>query len=202
VTGVEGVEGVEGAAPFDRELAHLAPKARWRAWRLRVEAVLFASAEPVSRAALARVVGQGVSVDALIADLREALADRAFDVAPAAGGWRLHTRPALAPAIRHARGGGEEDAHRPLSPAAAVILAAIAYHQPVTRAELAEILGAEPGRKPLARLGDLGLVANGPRAPLPGAPPTLVTTDRFLARFGLQTIDDLPEPGEAWEEIG
>ena len=116
---------------LDRELAHLPPEQRWRAWLRRLEAVLFASATPVPRDDLARVVGQGVSVDLLIRDLAADLADRPYEVARIGAGWTLRTRPAYAPAIRAAADAGAQALH--LSEVDLAVLAAIALHQPISR---------------------------------------------------------------------
>ena len=87
---------------LDRALTDLPPELRWREWMRRIEAVLFASASPVPRDDLARVVGQGVSVDLLVEDLAADLEGRAFEIAQVAGGWMFRTRTAYAPAIRAA----------------------------------------------------------------------------------------------------
>ena len=87
---------------LDRELEDLPADLRWREWMRRIEAVLFASASPVPREDLARVVGQGASVDLLIDDLGDALADRPYEIACVADAWLLRTRAAYAPAIRAA----------------------------------------------------------------------------------------------------
>ncbi|MEO0763236.1 MAG: SMC-Scp complex subunit ScpB, partial [Pseudomonadota bacterium] len=92
---------------LDRELDELPADLRWREWMRRIEAVLFASASPVPREDLARVVGQGVSVDLLIDDLMSDLEGRSFEVAKVAGGWMLRTRPAYAAAIRTAADVGD-----------------------------------------------------------------------------------------------
>lgn len=176
---------------LDRELAHLPPEARWREWLRRVEAVLFASASPVTREDLARVVGQGASVDLLIEDLSAELAERPYEVMRVAQGWMLRTRPAYAAAIRAAAdvpGPGLD-----LGAFDMAVLAAIAYHQPVTRDGLAEIFGKEIGREVIGRLSDRALIATGPRAPQRGAPYTFVTTDAFLVAFGLDSLRDLPD---------
>ena len=78
---------------FDRELDDLPTELRWREWMRRIEAVLFASASPVPREDLARVVGQGASVDLLVEDLVADLEGRSFEVAQVAGGWMLRTLP-------------------------------------------------------------------------------------------------------------
>lgn len=91
---------------LDRELPDLPPELRWREWMRRIEAVLLASASPVSRDDLARVVGQGASVDLLVEDLAADLEGRAFEIAQVAGGWIFRTRVIYAPAIRAAADGG------------------------------------------------------------------------------------------------
>ena len=87
---------------LDHELEDLPPELRWREWMRRIEAVLFASASPVRREGLARVVGQGASVDLLVEDLAVELAERPYEIACVAGAWMLRTRAAYAPAIRAA----------------------------------------------------------------------------------------------------
>ena len=157
----------------------------------RIEAVLFASASPVSREDLAKVVGQGTSVDLLVGDLAADLDGRSFELAKAAGGWMFRTRPAYAPAIRHAadvRGQLLE-----LSEFDGAVLAAIAYHQPVTRDGLKEIFGKEISRDLIGRLHSLDLIGTGPRSPSRGAPYTFVTTEQFLVAFGLESLHDLPD---------
>lgn len=77
---------------YDRELEDLPPELSWREWMLRVEAVVFASAEPVTRETLARVVGKDCSTDLLIDDLREELRDRPYELVSVAGGWQHRTR--------------------------------------------------------------------------------------------------------------
>lgn len=93
---------------LDRELSDLPPEVRWQEWMCRIEAVLFASASPVPREDLARVVGQGVSIDLLVEDLSADLEGRAFEIAQVAGGWIFRTRPAYAPAIRAAADVGDQ----------------------------------------------------------------------------------------------
>lgn len=178
-------------AELDRELADLPPDLRWREWLRRIEAVLFASSTPVPRNDLARVVGQGVSVDLLIEDLAVDLQDRPYEVAQVSAGWMLRTRPAYAPAIRAAADVGGQALT--LSEFDLAVLAAIAYHQPISRDGLKEIFGREISRELIGRLHDRALIATGPREPRRGAPYTYVTTDRFLAAFDLQSLADLPD---------
>jgi segregation and condensation protein B len=177
---------------LDRELAALPPALRWREWMRRIEAVLFASAAPVPRDDLARVVGQGASVDLLIEDLAADLADRPYEVARAGTGWLLRTRAAYAPAIRAATDAGGQALE--LNEFDLAVLAAIAYHQPISRDGLKEIFGKEISRDLIGRLAERGLIATGPREPRRGAPYTFVTTEGFLAAFGLESLRDLPDP--------
>lgn len=178
-------------APLDRELADLPSKLRWREWMRRVEAVLFASARPVPAKDLARVVGQGASVELLIEDLAADLEGRSFEVAQVAGGWMLRTRSVYAPAIRAAADVGDQDLD--LREYDVAVLAAIAYHQPITRDGLKEIFGKEISRDLIGRLHARGLIGTGPRSPQRGAPYTYVTTDSFLVAFDLQSLQDLPD---------
>ncbi|WP_439150711.1 SMC-Scp complex subunit ScpB [Sulfitobacter sp.] len=177
-------------ADLDRTLTDLLPEQRWREWMRRIEAVLFASAAPVSRADLARVVGN-VSVDLLIEDLAADLEGRSFEVAKVTDGWILRTRTAYAPAILAAADVGDQDLD--LSEFDTAVLAAIAYHQPITRDGLKDIFGKEINRDLIGRLNGLGLIGTGPRSPRRGAPYTFVTTDRFLIAFGLESLRDLPD---------
>ena len=177
---------------LDRELSDLPPELRWREWMRRIEAVLFASASPVPREDLARIVGQATSVDLLIEDLAADLEGRAFEIAMVAGGWMFRTRSVYAPAIRSAADVGDQLLD--LNEFDVAILAAIAYHQPITRDGLKDIFGKEIGRDLIGRLHAHGLIGTGPRAPRRGAPYTFVTTDAFLAAFGLESLRDLPDP--------
>ncbi|GFE67256.1 SMC-Scp complex subunit ScpB [Litoreibacter roseus] len=184
---------------LDRELEDLPPDLRWREWMRRIEAVLFASASPVPREDLARVVGQGVSVDLLIDDLMADLEGRSFEVAKVAAGWMLRTRPAYAVAIRTAADVGDQDLH--LREYDVAVLAAIAYHQPITRDGLKDIFGKEISRDLIGRLHGRGLIGTGPRSPRRGAPYTYVTTEKFLVAFDLVSLQDLPDR-EQLEDAG
>ena len=184
---------------LDRELLELPAELRWREWMRRIEAVLFASASPVPREDLARIVGQGASVDLLVEDLRADLEGRAFEVAQVAGGWMFRTRPVYAPAIRAAADVGVQVLD--LSEFDVAVLGAIAYHQPITREGLKEIFGKEVSRDLIGRLHEHGLIGTGPRSPRRGAPYTYVTTSKFLAVFDLETLHDLPDR-EQLEDAG
>ena len=180
---------------LDRDLAALPPDLRWREWLLRIEAVLFASATPVAREALARVVGQGVSVDLLMADLVVDLEGRPYQVARVGAGWCLRTRPAYAAVIRAAADVGGQALS--LSDADLAVLAAIAFHQPISRDGLREVFGHDISRDLIGRLTARDLIGTGPRAPRRGAPYTFVTTETFLAAFGMQSLRDLPDAEQA-----
>jgi segregation and condensation protein B len=176
---------------LDRELPDLPPELRWREWMRRIEAVLFASASPVPREDLARVLGQGASVDLLVEDLTADLEGRAFEIALVAGGWMLRTRPAYTPAIRAAA--DVKNQLLDLSEFDVAVLAAVAYHQPITRDGLKDIFGKEISRDLIGRLHARDLIGTGPRSPRRGAPYTFVTTEQFLVAFGLESLLDLPD---------
>ena len=184
---------------LDRELEDLPPELRWREWMRRIEAVLFASASPVLRGDLARVVGLGASVDLLIEDLASDLEGRAFEIAEVSSGWMFRTRSTYAPAIRAAADVGEQLLD--LNEFDVAVLAAIAYHQPITRDGLKDIFGKEISRDLIGRLHARSLIGTGPRAPKRGAPYTFVTTDQFLVAFDLGTLNDLPDR-EQMEDAG
>ncbi|TRA95365.1 SMC-Scp complex subunit ScpB [Agrobacterium sp. ST15.13.095] len=185
---------------YDRELEDLPQALRWREWMMRVEAVIFASAEPVSRETLARVVGKDCSIDLLIDDLIEELRDRPYELVSVAGGWQHRTRPRFAETIRASsaptRGGAAA-----LSEFEAMVLMAVGYFQPVTRGELSKIFGKEVSRDTIGSLRGAAFIGSGPRSPTPGAPYTYVTTPHFLSAFGMETLRDLPNI-EALEDAG
>jgi chromosome segregation and condensation protein ScpB len=185
---------------FDRELEDLPAELRWREWMMRVEAVIFASSEPVGREALARVVGRDCTIDLLIDDLVEELRDRPYELVPVAGGCQHRTRPRFADTIRASsaptRGGAAA-----LSEFETMVLMAVGYFQPVTRGELSKIFGKEVSRDVIGNLRGAGFIGSGPRSPTPGAPYTYVTTPRFLSAFGMETLRDLPSI-DALEDAG
>ena len=193
-------KGSGGERLYDRELEDLPTELRWREWMMRVEAVIFASAEPVSRETLARVVGKDCSIDLLIDDLREELSSRPYELVSVAGGWQHRTRPRFAETIRASsaptRGGVAA-----LSEFEAMVLMAVGYFQPVTRSELSKIFGKEVSRDVIGNLRGAGFIGSGPRSPTPGAPYTYVTTPHFLSAFGMETLRDLPNI-EALEDAG
>lgn len=181
----------EGGAVFDRDLDDLPQELRWREWMGRIEAVLFSSASPVGREDLARVVGQGASVEMLIEDIQAELTGRPYELVQVAGGWMFRTRAQFADAIKAAADLGEQSLA--FTEMEMGVLCAIAYHQPIDRAGLADIFGKEVSRDLLARLRYKDLITSGPRSPRPGAPHTFVTTETFLVTFDLESLRDLPE---------
>ena len=176
---------------FDRELDDLPPAARWRTWMGRIEAVIFASATPVPREDLARVVGQEASVDLVIEDIQAELAGRPYELTAIADGWMFRSRVHFADAIRVAADVAEQLLD--LTDFEVAVLAAIAYHQPLTRDGLKDIFGKDINRDLIGRLRLQGLIATGPRSPRAGAPYTYVTTQKFLAVFGMESLRDLPD---------
>ncbi len=184
---------------LDLDLEDLPMPLRWREWMARVEAVIFASAQPVSRDQLVKVVGRNCALELLIDDIRNELQDRPYDIAAVAGGWQIRTRARYGAAIKAAQ--GRADGAKPLSRGEALVLTSIAYMQPVTRTQISRMIGREVGRDTIARLSREAFIAKGPRSPEPGAPYTYVTTAEFLIQFGLQSLRDLPDL-EALQDAG
>jgi len=176
---------------FDRELEDLPPDLRWREWMGRIEAVIFGSASPIPRSDLARVVGQGASVDLLIEDIQAELTGRPYELVAVADGWLMRTRVRFADAIRTAADVNEQ--LMDLNEFEVAVLAAIAYHQPLTRDGLKDIFGKDISRDLIGRLRTQELIATGPRSPRAGAPYTYLTTQKFLVTFGMESLRDLPD---------
>lgn len=160
--------------------------------QLRVlEAVLFASAQPRSSAELARHLPEGAKVEELLAELQALYANRGVTLRRIGDGWAFRTAEDLAGKL-----GVEQSVTRKLSRAAVETLAIIAYHQPVTRAEIEEIRGVGLSRGTLDTLLEAGWVRPRGRRQTPGRPVTWCTTDAFLDHFGLSEIGDLPGVAE------
>ena len=137
------------------------------------------------------MVGRDFAIDLIIADIREELRGRPYDLVAVAGGWQHRTRGAFAPAIRAVSGAPQAAAG--LSQSEMLFLSGIAYLQPITRSELGKVFGKEMSRDSVAALKRAGVITAGPRSPEPGAPYTYVTTDTFLSVFGLASLRDLPD---------
>ena len=183
----------EGDEALDVELFDLPPAARWREWMLRIEAAIFASARPVPREALVRLVGDTCRFDDLIADLIHELRGRPYDLVQVAGGYALRAKTRFAPAIRAAHPGLGRDDVEELTRTETFVLTAIAYLQPVTRGEISKLAGREISRDVIASLRRHGLIDGAIRAPQPGAPFAYVTTRKFLETFGFASLRDLPD---------
>ncbi len=151
------------------------------------EALLFAASEPLDARTIAESLPRTCDVDAVLKDLQEQYSGRGVHLVEVAGKWALRTASDLSYLLeRHAH---EE---RRLSKAALETLAIIAYHQPVTRAEIEEIRGVSTSGGTLEILMETGWVRPRGRRRAPGKPITYGTTDSFLEHFGLASVRDLP----------
>src|SRR5437764_4460001 len=156
-----------------------------------IEALLFAAAGPLSEAALAKRLPEGADVAGAIEALRTRYAGRGVELVCVAGRWRFQTAADLAWLMTD-----EREEPRRLSRAAQETLAIIAYHQPVTRAEIEAVRGVQASRGTLDVLLELGLVRMRGRRRTPGRPVTFGTTDAFLEHYGLASLADLPGMAE------
>ncbi|MFO1119058.1 MAG: SMC-Scp complex subunit ScpB [Rhodospirillales bacterium] len=152
-----------------------------------VEAMLFASAEPLSERDLAERLPVGSDVPALLAQLQGECAPRGVQLARAGAGWSFVTAADLSPLLAR-----ERRVEKKLSRAAIETLAVIAYHQPVTRGEIEEIRGVQLSKGTLDALFEHGWIEPRGRRETPGRPVTWVITDGFLRHFGLSTTAELP----------
>ena len=151
-----------------------------------VEATLFASANPLSPEEIAEYAGEG-DVAAALAELADHYAGRGLDLVERGGRWHFQTAPDLAHLLRRTR---EEP--RRLSRAATETLAIIAYHEPVSRAEIEAIRGVQISKGTIDVLMDAGWVRAAGRREGPGRPLLYATTAEFLSHFGLGSRRDLP----------
>ena len=152
-----------------------------------VEALLFASAEPLSTRELESALPDGCDTRAVLEALQERYAGRGVNLRRAGAGWVFRTAPDLGWLFERA-----ETRERRLSRAALETLAIIAYHQPVSRAEIEEIRGVAVSRGTVNTLMEMGWVGLGRRRRSPGRPTTYIVTDGFLDHFGLESARDLP----------
>jgi segregation and condensation protein B len=151
------------------------------------EALLFASAEPLSETELAQRLPVGAPVGRLLAKLQQAYAGRGVELRRVAGRWQFRTADDLAYLLQR-----EASEQKRLSRAALETLAIVAYHQPVTRAEIEQIRGVGMSRGTLDVLLETGWVRLRGRRRTPGRPVTYGTSEAFLSHFGLDSIADLP----------
>ena len=152
-----------------------------------VEALLFASAEPLAPAQLARFLPEDCKLEPLLADLEALYANRGVNLVKRGGRWAFRTAEDLAPRMEL-----ENKVVRKLSRVALETLAVIAYHQPVTRAEIEEIRGVALSKGTLDALLEIGWIRPKGRRKTPGRPVTWGTSDTFLDHFGLESLEALP----------
>ena len=152
-----------------------------------LEAILFASVEPLSTAALHERMPEGADVGGLLMALQETYAERGINLINIEGKWAFRTALDIAGALDI-----EKHVHKKLSRAAMEMLAIIAYHQPVTRAEIENIRGVATHKGTLDTLMEMGWIKPGRRRETLGRPLTWVSTAGFLDHFSLESITDLP----------
>lgn len=152
-----------------------------------LEALLFASSEPLSANQLLTYLGEGVRVGDLLATLQQRYADRGVNLVQRGDKWAFRTAEDLGFLLRR-----EEQETRPLSRAALETLSIIAYHQPCTRAEIEEVRGVATGKGTIDLLMEAGWIRMRGRRRTPGRPVTYGTTEAFLDHFGLESLSDLP----------
>ena len=152
-----------------------------------VEAVLFAAEIPMSPADIRLHVGTAADVEAALATLSERYAGRGIELVMRGGRWHFQTAADLAHLLRRDR-----EQNRKLSRAGIETLAIIAYHEPVSRAEIEAIRGVQTGKGTLDVLMEAGWVRPAGRREVPGRPLTYATTLGFLTHFGLASRRDLP----------
>jgi segregation and condensation protein B len=156
-----------------------------------IEALLFAASGPLTVEDLVKRLPEGADIEGGLAELSGLYEGRGVVLANVAGGWRFQTAEDLAWLMTE-----ERDEPRRLSKAAQETLAIIAYHQPVTRAEIEAVRGVQASRGTLDVLLELGLVKMRGRRRTPGRPVTFGTTDAFLEHYGLASLADLPGMAE------
>ncbi len=151
-----------------------------------VEATLFAAEEPITAEAISTHLG-GADVKAALAELAETYRDRGIHLVERAKRWHFQTAPDLAHLLRR-----EREEVRRLSRAATEVLAIVAYHEPVSRAEIEAIRGVQTAKGTLDVLMEAGWVRIVGRREVPGRPVIYATTPEFLTHFGLESRRDLP----------
>jgi segregation and condensation protein B len=170
----------------EAEDAPVNPQARPEELRL-LEALLFASAEPLDLATLARNMPDGVDIKAALTQLQADYAQRGVNLVRIANKWTFRTASDLSWLMTR-----ESTETRRLSRAAIEVLAIIAYHQPVTRTEIEEIRGVITSKGTLDVLLETGWIRPRGRRKTPGRPLTFGTTEAFLSQFSLEALGDLP----------
>lgn len=178
---------MDEAVPETGDNVTMHPRAD-RSHHLRVvEALLFAASEPLSAEQLSVALPEGADLPSLLADLQANYANRGVNLVQVGGKWALRTAGDLSFLLRR-----EAVEQKRLSRAGLETLAIIAYHQPVTRAEIEEIRGVAISKGTLDILLEIGWVRMRGRRRTPGRPVTYGTTPAFLLHFGLNEVADLP----------
>ncbi|HCK33377.1 MAG: SMC-Scp complex subunit ScpB [Micavibrio sp.] len=157
----------------------------------RLEALLFAAKKPLTVEEMEERLGVSqdnkIDVRALLRELSDTYESRGFNLVNTGNNWAFKTAADLADTLEH-----QQEEERTLSRAAMETLSIVAYHQPVTRAEIENIRGVSTSKGTLDILIEAGWVKPGRRRQVPGKPLTWITTDGFLDHFGLQTLMELP----------
>tara|TARA_B100000676_G_scaffold172170_1_gene169322 strand:+ start:941 stop:1633 length:693 start_codon:yes stop_codon:yes gene_type:complete len=152
-----------------------------------LEAIIFASAEPVAERVLAERLPEGSNIVELLEELRGMYENRGVNLVQVGKGVAFRTSPDLSELMKV-----ERVVTRKLSRAAVETLAIVAYHQPITRAEIEEVRGVSLSKGTIDILLEAGWVKPRGRRRLPGRPVTWGTTDSFLDHFGLESLNALP----------
>lgn len=174
------------AVDNDAKAENFSPEERRQGLRM-VEALIYASADPVSAEQLAGRLPEGSDIAGLLRELQHTYEGRGVNLVQVAGKWSFRTAGDLSFLLSR-----ESLEQKKLSRAALETLAIIAYHQPVTRAEIEEIRGVATSRGTLDLLLETGWIRMRGRRRTPGRPVTYGTTEAFLSHFGLDTVGDLP----------
>ena len=157
----------------------------------RLEALLFAAKKPLTVEEMEERLGASednkIDMRALLRELSDTYESRGFNLVNTGNNWAFKTAADLADTLEH-----QQEEERTLSRAAMETLSIVAYHQPVTRAEIENIRGVSTSKGTLDILIEAGWVKPGRRRQVPGKPLTWITTDGFLDHFGLQTLMELP----------
>jgi segregation and condensation protein B len=152
-----------------------------------IEAMLFASAEPIAVAKFQEFLPEGTDINGLLADLQDNYSNRGVNLVQVSGKWALRTAEDMSSVLRK-----ETIEQKKLSKAALETLSIVAYHQPATRAEIEDIRGVAISKGTLDNLLEIGWVRMRGRRKTPGRPVTYGTTEQFLSHFGLNELTDLP----------
>ena len=152
-----------------------------------MEALLFASANPVPETIIAERLPDGADIPALIKTLQEHYKERGVNLVKVNKAWAFRTAPDLGAQLIV-----EREVTRKLSRAAIETLAIVAYHQPITRTEIEEVRGVGLSKGTMDVLFEAGWIRPRGRRRSPGKPVTWGTSDKFLDQFGLENLDDLP----------